>query len=494
MLRLRPIFWVAVIALLPTIITLGLLWGVLQVDFYTYTPTFYGVYNDAFYYWRQIYTFSEVGLQGGYYTAFEYPALADYSHYYFYGPWYPGLYGTAGKLLGWYAHTPIVFNMAIISLALGLYAWWFRHHWQHLLWASTVSVMLPGILLYIPTNMQESVHYTLAIVLAIPISVLLRERDKTSRLTLFVLGSVAFFASLMRPTWLVIFIILFLFYSQRLTLWHWFITGVRLLPVVAFIGLIIRQHAAPYIAFQIIEEGSNIGRIIQNTLERAINNLASWNSDLWSDKVHRYQILVLLISLPQRFSTPEILFHLLNMGLPQLSVILFYSVSSGRDLRHLVPHLLLSVLLLVEFRQTRLLKILFLMQLVILPFFIGTYADLWQQQFQSDQTVYRAFAETLDEVVVYDAQARNAWCNTLLVMVKDRAEFAIGFPPELMWLDGGIGISFQTLAIPVETPYKSRYILLDEEDVTYFGLNPDLQPLITTTIGTFYENTAAECR
>ncbi len=483
------------IILLPAILNLCLIWFFLRADITHILPINYGTYNDTFYYWRQIYTFSQVGFQGGYYTAFEVSSPAEYSHFYLYGPWYAAFYGTLGRLLGWYAHTGILFNMLLISGSLSFWVWWHRHSRRHLLWAGALSLMLPPILFYMTTNMQESLQYSLILLISIPMCILLRQRHNTARTTLWVLGILSFITAVLRPTWLGLFVLLFMFYSERITLRHWFVTGLRVLPFAALIGLIVRQHSASYGGFLFVDEANSVAAFIQNIINRIAINLRSFNAGSWMEGVQRYQVVAVLVSHIPRFNTPEALFHVINLVPPILFNFLFYIIGGGRDVRLMATHLLLSIIVMIEFKRDRLLKLLLLLQLLVLPFFLEAYALRWQPQFTRDQTLVKTFAEETKDVLVYDSQATNAWCNTLLVVVKSRGEgLSTAFPAEVMWIDAGIGISFFIDYIPFEPPYKSRYILLDEEDKQMFGVSDDFKPLKNTVIGTLYENTAADCR
>ena len=74
--------------------------------------------SDAIMYWHQIKTFVAVGFSGGYYTVGEEAAAASFTHFYAWGPWYIALYGLIGKVVGWNLWSPMLFDVAAVTLAL----------------------------------------------------------------------------------------------------------------------------------------------------------------------------------------------------------------------------------------------------------------------------------------------------------------------------------------------------------------------------------------
>src|SRR5262245_38029134 len=107
----------ALVVSLPVLETLFLLRGI-GGSLQTFVPTYSGVYNDALGYWRTVLTFSQVGFQGGYYTFNELPAPASFTHFYVYGPMYPLIYGTLGRVFGWYPVTGVIINLGLVSAAI----------------------------------------------------------------------------------------------------------------------------------------------------------------------------------------------------------------------------------------------------------------------------------------------------------------------------------------------------------------------------------------
>ena len=121
---------------------------------------------DAVMYWHQIKTFAAVGFSGGYYTVGEEAAPASFTHFYTWGPWYIALYGLIAKAVGWTLWSPMLFDVAAVTLALlgGLLL--MRPSSRQLVLVLLVLLTYWPLHLYLPRAMQEPFHYAVAILLA----------------------------------------------------------------------------------------------------------------------------------------------------------------------------------------------------------------------------------------------------------------------------------------------------------------------------------------
>jgi hypothetical protein len=110
----------------------------------------------------------------------------------------------------------------------------------------------------------------------------------------------------------------------------------------------------------------------------------------------------------------EVIFHLLNLGLPWVSIILFHNVSTWRSYRMLVPHLLLSMLVLIASK-----KRLWLISLIVgihltgATSFIPLYKAYHTPRFIHDEQNNVAFLKSIKGVLKYE-KGKPPWCNTLL--------------------------------------------------------------------------------
>src|SRR5262249_54396437 len=142
-----------------------LLLGSIGGNLASYMPSYRATYNDSMLYWREAYTFSQVGFNGGFYTTNELPARLGFIHFYVYGPVYPIVYGTIGRLFGWYYATPVIINLALIGLAIAAFTIITRPDRRQLLLAGALFATFWPILLFLLSNMQESYQQALAILL-----------------------------------------------------------------------------------------------------------------------------------------------------------------------------------------------------------------------------------------------------------------------------------------------------------------------------------------
>ena len=79
----------------------------------------------------------------------------------------------------------------------------------------------------------------------------------------------------------------------------------------------------------------------------------------------------------------------------------------------------------------------------------------------------------------------SRWCNTLLTAQ---------YPPHLIAIPPGIGLSVLQKPEEMTHPPRSRYLLLDDGSLARFVLPLHLDPIATLGYGTMYENRDAGCR
>ena len=157
--------------------------------------------TDAIMYWHQIRTFAAVGFSGGYYTVGEEAAAASFTHFYAWGPWYIALYGLIGKAVGWSLWSPMLFDVAAVTLALLGAVLLIRPNSRQLVLVLLVLLTYWPLHLHLPRAMQEPFHYAVAILLAgIFYRLLVHEGAVPHRLLGAALVMIVG-AALVRPTW-----------------------------------------------------------------------------------------------------------------------------------------------------------------------------------------------------------------------------------------------------------------------------------------------------
>ena len=94
------------------------------------------------------------------------PAAASFTHFFAHGPWFIALYGLIGKVVAWNLWSPMLFDVAAVTLALLGGVLLMRSNSRQLLLALLVLLTYWPLHLYLPVAMQEPFHYAVAILLA----------------------------------------------------------------------------------------------------------------------------------------------------------------------------------------------------------------------------------------------------------------------------------------------------------------------------------------
>ncbi len=489
------------VILLPLFLTFLLLILLFPFNPASFTPANQGVYNDAIYYWRQILTFSEVGFNGGYYTQNELPARAVWSHFYFYGPPYPAFYGMLGRVFGWYSFTGVLFNLGIATAALGLFVYAVKPGRKQLVALGLVLSSFWPLLLYLPTNMQESLQYVIAIVLAVGFYKLFQAHPVSQR-CLWFLALLIWVASLFRFTWSALLIPLFFLTLRRVTVSTALLAALPVALLMASSVAIFAYWSSPF-------SGSffaQFARVILSTPLEAVSLLVNqtWGNiinfgtvpglalALWAQIIAVLVGGAVVIRKPwlTKLKSTEVKFHFLNLSIIALMTLSIYETGNWRDYRILAPHLLLTVLLFIACRRLSLVKIYVLSSLLFAAVFLVTYLVSWRSQFDDNRQNIAAFEQQIENHLVYDAEQPNGWCNTLLVQM---APGEWEFKPELMAVPAGIGISYYFVPDQIALPPKSRYLLLSRVLYPVVREKAHLQWLVSTDIGDLYINLDSGC-
>ena len=481
---------------------------------------FHPVVSDAIMYWHQIKTFVAVGFSGGYYTLGEQAAPASFTHFYAWGPWYIALYGLIGKAVGWSLWSPILFDVAAVTLALLGAVLLIRPNGRQLVLVLLVLLTYWPLHLYLPVAMQESFHYVVAIVLAgVFYRLLVHEGAVPNKLLggalVMILG-----AALVRPTWALLLLPLAMIvvemrphsrttggsrFRQVARYWPLLVAG----AVVAGIFQLSRYVAAPYphrnvpdVQLLLRSPIDGLQRLLAVTTEQGMTYMwPDLENPLWM--LLRYQALGIVLWMavlafrrrgndagqgaPGRppWHRAERLAHILNLGLIVLMVLMLWEVDSWRDYRIVAPHLLLSLLLLAACGRGRVVAVAVLAGLLVTPSFLAAYKQLATRQFTDERARIDAFAAQTAGTLVYQTQG-DPWCNTILLPIQT------AFLPESLAIPAGIGISFD-VDIASRTELKSRYVIVDDESRDGLTEAFDLQFASATAIGDLYHNAGISC-
>lgn len=501
------------IALLPTVLTIGLVQFWLHGSLANSHPTYMGEMNDAIHNWREIYTFSEVGFNSGYFTINEWPARASFTHYYAYGPFYPAFYGVIGHFLGWYTSSPIVYHFVLITTALLLCFFVLKFNVRQLLCSALLLSTFWPLLFYLPTNMMELPHQAGAIVLSIFFYCAIKEHGILSK-RMGVAGTVFLITlSLLRFTWIFLLLpfLLLGFYNGKWRRTLFIIVIFLVIAGCAFTSYTVINSPYPYDPNHPSAILANLSKIGFNALFLAGNvvltnvfrNFIGTPIEL-AERLVMFSLLGYLSSAALQhirrrrrtlaLSGPEIFFHVLNIGFIVGFVIIFYFVGLWHDFRFFASPLLLSLVLLIAFQRYRIVVLVAAVNFLVIGSFLANYQETWKQQLAEIQPSVDTFKTSIESVLIYDPQAKNAWCNTLLYRISKEEAFRM--PPELLLgIHPGLGISYfiKQQQGDLALPPKSKYLLFNSDTYNAFADKLHVRLLTTTSVGDLYLNLDANC-
>jgi hypothetical protein len=467
--------------------------------------------NDEASLWHQALTFSHHGFTGGgYYTLYELPAKASFTHYYAWGPFYPMLQGIFARIFGWELYSGVIFNIMLLTGAIAFFVYAARPTLVQLLLMGVLLATFWTMLVYIPTGMQESFQSAAAIVLAAMFYRLIKEGPALPRAWQWALGITILCVSLIRGTWVLAFFPYFLLLSEHS--WRGYLYAfvkALVLSAAAFAFYSYISSELPYRftdqLFDAVAAASGLGDKINAALDMFGDRL-ELNRRLYQEDMPSFDWLligvvmwleyfVLLIGVaiwlgvratrayrarqPFRLgeSIPrEILFHGLNLLLLLILLVLLYQV----DFRMGVAALLLSLLVMLMSRHYWVVVTVILVNLLVTPYFSNTYKVYVQGRFFP----YRPYVEQVDALVnpyvEFDDDAPTGWCNTLLIPVEIYS-WPVTVVPE------GIGVSMYYTLDDLPLPAKSKYLVLTDSGAQRIGETQSLEKLSTQAMGLFTE-------
>ena len=109
--------------------------------------------------------------------------------------------------------------------------------------------------------------------------------------------------------------------------------------------------------------------------------------------------------------------------------------------------------------------------------------DSWRERFIWDRRAVSELEHALGTRVIYRPDV-SRWCNTLLTSQ---------YPPQLIGVPAGIGLSVVRKPERMTLPPRSRYLLLDDNVRAAFTGPLNLETIATLPYGTLYVNRDARC-
>lgn len=490
--------YASVVAFLPLLITAILVGLLFQKGIADYVP----FHKDELFYWHQSKTFAEVGFAGGYYTAYEKPALASFTHFGPHGFMLPMIYGLLGRLLGWQAHSFVVFNHLLLGGALLVLIAILKPSRANLAWLAALVGTYTPILYFAGSAWSEGLQLSLAIVLA---ALFINVRRHPSRFSVALLAAALLVSVLARPTWAVLIPPFMYFAAARLPM-RW-----RLGLAMAGFGIALLAYksweffASPYPVTLPLSQGADALALsasiatVSSMLAANLASLVSYSPFQMTGAVVWSSLLVLVLMLAElvQMWRARTATHAHRMDLPtrEAKAFLAYLLAAvfpflllflpfpNRGERYLAGFLLFSILTLFSLGRSRLVLALLALQVIALPGLIRAYQSDWNVFYYSPvaPSDSEAMQQVAQEFLIYQEGA-NPWCNSLLTE---------NIFQTYMHVPAGIGIASKFEDDDVEwytTPFKSRYILLDRKMEGQNWLW-----LADTPYGGLYLNQDADC-
>jgi hypothetical protein len=505
----------AAVALLPVIVTLLLVHVGLRASLFDFVPAT----DDEMYYWHQVYTFSAVGFEGGYYTYEEHPAAWSVSRFGAHGPVYPLLYGTLGRLVGWERYTVVFFNLGAVSLAVLAFLALARPRPVQLLWLGLLLATFWPLYWEIVSQMQEAVHLAIALVLAGVFYRLLRRPGP--RPLWVTLGFVAalVLASLLRPFWILL-LLPYLILTARRPGWPTWLVSAAVSGAAALVVLgIVTYFSAPYPNFirRLLDavQVSPLGgaRTLAGQVVKHFLRLPTFEAGTPFLDLARLQFLVVLLAVaaactvvlwrsrPLRqgwraalVNHPDLVFSLFVGGSITAVLLAFYIPLGYPGFRMFAPYLLLTALLLVMWRRRELAGLVLAINLLLAPSFLSGFTQAKLRNFSYDQAQVAAFAAAIGSDLDYDPKS-DAWGNTLLLdgqllCYEVRCDYITAIP-------AGRGVSVIFFGPRLQEQIKSKYLLLGDSGLEklrrFLGDRLHIRWLRTTPVGDLYLNEDCAC-
>jgi hypothetical protein len=496
--RLAKPFLIVIFVFSPVLITFSLIFAIFQTTPLSYIPAS----SDEIDYWHETQTFVDYGFSGGQYAYHELPAPLEFTGFGVHGPAFPVLYGIFGKIFGWEYYTGVLINLLLVTLALVIFVFLGNLDRKQLLSGIILIGTYWPLLLYLPTNMAESLNHAIAIVISVLFFLQLRNKENNNKVTLAIF-IILVVSMMIRVTWSLLFFPLFLFMIDNDK--DYKLLGAIILSVAGILlGFIYtRNFYAPFpMVFRSMLDGQRslpelfLAAKIQ--VFRNFQNLFFEADTPFFIQAFRYQILgisVYLIYKLIRYFTKgesikglirsELSFHFLNIVVPFIGVVTLFEVVDTRDYRNLAVSLLLSALVLLLFSRYKYILPFILVNGVLIVSFIPGYTQQRSSNFIYDKEIIETFSNRISPHVSFDETKSNRWCNTLGFIKHRKVPFIA--------VDSGIGHSSVD---DVSEDTKSKYLLLPDE---YVNANLSkiealgLVELEKTNLGVLYLNPNSDC-
>jgi hypothetical protein len=480
------------------IVTLILVRAFYGVPISAYRP----IINDEVAYWHQALTFSYAGFHGGYYTLGEATNPSGVTPFGPHGPGFAVLYGTFGAAFGWHRHSVVLLNLLAISVA----AW----TWVSLSRLSLARLFLSGVMLvtfwhmlfWAPTGMQEPLHHAGAIAMAACFAAALgpSRRPWVMAAGWIVLSTLSF----IRPSWIALFPLWALASSRTAPRWVMLSTIAASGLLAGALLLAYSLTTAPYSTgfFFLRALSLTVGaQSLADNLLFNVNRLAMLDQYEIIEHLHRYQYWVFLIAAIVAAAVAlwrsragwrtgpamHLLIAAVAMAAALAAMLLLYEFTNYAEHRVLSAFFLFGALLCLAAPGRVgpiLVAALVLSNVAYARPSLRNFEAVWRDRFIWDRRGVYELEDAVDEGILVYRPGLSRWCNTLLTAQ---------YPPHLIAIPPGIGISAIRETEQLPLPPRSHYLLLDASSLANIKGPLHLEPKATLPYGTLFVNRDSGC-
>jgi hypothetical protein len=435
--------------------------------------------SDEIGYYLQINAFVQHGFFGGYFTISEKPAAAGFSHFGVHGPLFPVLYGTLGKLFGWHFYSGPIFNVMLLTLAIGIYCVGMQPSTGEAFLGTALLATFGPFYLVLVSVMQDPLHLAIAVIVGAGFAGMLHRKSWACSLGFRLLFlAILVYASLMRISWSMFLVPYAVQLCPRLTA-----KSLALAMVISAIGMVLllygfRFLCAPFYGLDgfLMNKFAGGEASTRIVLANALTNLemlfegnlanpGSFPGRIVFCEGLAFGLIMAFYALirlrpasscrpgpAHRRETVECCFHVFNILGLLLGILLFYYIGNDGGWRMLAVSVLVSSFVGLT-SPLRWVKVLIagiaLINLGGLPWCIRSIEWANMPRFEHVQE-YQGLAKKLKSWIPY-REGANPWQNTILTDT---------YPCELLALPGGIGVSVFFRPQDVSLPIRSRYLLV----------------------------------
>lgn len=467
--------------------------------------------GDGLGYWAQISAFVKASFNSGYFCWGELIAPVSYFHFSVHGPGFTIVYGLLGKVFGWHWYSPPLFNVGFLMASLALLAIMINNRSKYvgvkLLFLAIIVLTTWSDLIYLFNPLQEAFHVAIAIILGGLLVNYLHSKQNTYWLFLLLIS--ISLASIIRPTWSLLFFPIALIESSQMKL-NMRITLLCLgmvAPLLFFSLWRMVSAPLPYGYGPLDWVSSYIDRRLHGELPSRliVDQFSIFTKRLFDVERLKNQLIYFVfvwqtilyfifcavfcsLDLKKRHIISKldiVVIWLLFINL--LNAIYIYQVEPDAQARLLAAPLLIAVVLHIfagKKCHLWLASSLLLSNLFLISWGIDSLSSSVSDGWSAKQVdAYVQLRNELSTLIQYDA-SKPAWCNTVLISNYDNR--VVSYPP-------GIGLAWTPHTQWIGHPPHARYALVDEEVFKQLSTLGRYELVSKTSLGNLYKNLTAGC-